>query len=74
MALYAAARSLAWAGVSVAAFVVRAAGWLEAVACGMIVVQACDAVIGVGIGDRVKTFGPAATAVLNAVVLGWLLA
>jgi hypothetical protein len=31
--------------------------WLEAVAIGMIIVQACDAAIGVTIQDRMKTFG-----------------
>jgi hypothetical protein len=31
--------------------------WPEAVAIGMIIVQACDAAIGVTIQDRMKTFG-----------------
>jgi len=31
----------------------------------VIIVQACDAVIGTTIKDRMKTFGPAGTALLN---------
>jgi len=73
LALYASARSLALVVVSVAAFPVGATAWLEAVACCMIVVQACDAAIGVTIKDRLKTFGPAATALLNLAALVWLL-
>jgi hypothetical protein len=38
----------------------------------MIIVQACDAGIGVAIKDRMKTFGPAGTAVLNLAALIWL--
>jgi len=73
LALYTSARSLALAVVSVGAFVVGATAWLEAAACCMIIVQACDAAIGVIIKDRLKTFGPAATALLNVAALVWLL-
>jgi hypothetical protein len=38
----------------------------------MIIVQVCDAVIGTTIKDRMKTFGPAGTALLNLVALIWL--
>ena len=38
----------------------------------MIIVQACDAVIGWTIKDHMKTFGPAGTAVANLAALIWL--
>ncbi len=72
LALYASARSLALAIVSVVAFSVGATAWLEAVAWCMIIVQACDAAIGVTIKNRLKVFGPAATAILNLAALVWL--
>ncbi len=73
LALYASARSLALVIVSILAFPVGATAWLEAVAWCMIIVQACDAAVGITIGDRLKTFGPAATALLNLAALTWLL-
>jgi hypothetical protein len=73
LALYTSARSLALVIVSVVAFPVGATAWLEAVAWCMIVVQACDAAIGITIKDRLKTFGPAATALFNLAGLVWLL-
>lgn len=73
LALYASARSLALVIVSVVAFPVGATVWLEAVACCMIIVQACDAAVGITINDRLRTFGPAATAFLNFAALIWLL-
>jgi hypothetical protein len=39
----------------------------------MIIVQAGDAGIGMIIKDRMKTFGPAGTALLNLAALIWLL-
>jgi hypothetical protein len=39
----------------------------------MIIVQFCDAAIGVVIEDRMKTFGPAGTALLNLAAVIWLL-
>jgi hypothetical protein len=38
----------------------------------MTIVQGIDAAIGWGAGDSTKTFGPAATAVINLAVLMWL--
>jgi hypothetical protein len=38
----------------------------------MIIVQAFDAAIGLTIKDRMKTFGPAGTAVANLAALLWL--
>ena len=73
LALYTAARSLALVIVSLLAFPVGAIAWLEAAAVGMIIVQACDAAVGVTIRDRLKTIGPAATALLNFAALAWLL-
>ncbi len=73
LALYTSARSLALAVVSLATFLAGATAWLEAVASSMIIVQACDAAIGITINDRLKTVGPAATAFLNLAALIWLL-
>ncbi len=73
MALYASARSLALVVASIVAFPIDEPAWLESVACCMIVVQACDAGIGVALADPLKTFGPAATALFNLAALGWLL-
>jgi hypothetical protein len=72
-ALYAAGRSVAFAIVSVVALLNGSIGWLEASAVGMIVVQLCDAAVGVHVRDKVKTFGPAGTAIMNMCALGWLL-
>lgn len=71
LAIYACARSLALAIVSIGPFVTGAMQWLEAVAVAMIVVQTCDAVIGFSIKDRMKTFGPAGTALANLAALIW---
>jgi len=42
-------------------------------AWSMIIVQACDAVIGGMIKDPMKTYGPAGTALLNLVAVIWLI-
>ena len=73
MALYACARSVALVLVSVVPFFTGSTSWLEAIACCMIIVQAGDAGIGMIIKDRMKTFGPAGTALLNLAALIWLL-
>jgi hypothetical protein len=73
LAFYACARSLALAIVSLVSFVNGSMSWLEAVAAAMIIVQACDAVIGVGVKDQMKTFGPAGTALANLAALVWAL-
>jgi hypothetical protein len=39
----------------------------------MILVQLADAAIGITIHDYVKTYGPAATAILNLMALVWVL-
>jgi len=72
MALYASARSMALAVASAVPFLTGSTEWLQAIAWSMIIVQACDAVIGTTIKDRMKTFGPAGTALLNLVALIWL--
>jgi|HubBroStandDraft_4_1064222.scaffolds.fasta_scaffold717798_1 hypothetical protein len=73
MALYASARSVALVLVSAAPFLTGSTQWLLAVACGMTIVQACDAVIGVTIKNRMKTLGPAGIALLNLLAAIWLL-
>ncbi|MDQ6874598.1 MAG: hypothetical protein M3042_05970 [Actinomycetota bacterium] len=70
---YAFARSLALAAVAVVAALAQSTAAVEAAALAMVLVQAGDAVIGALSRDRLKTFGPAATAAVNAVVLIWLL-
>jgi hypothetical protein len=71
-ALYACARSAALVVASAVPFLTGATQWLQAVAWSMIIVQACDAVIGLTIKDRMKTFGPAGTALLNLAAVIWL--
>ncbi|MDB5515111.1 MAG: hypothetical protein JWQ17_1869 [Tardiphaga sp.] len=73
MALYACARSLALFVASIVPFVSGSVGWLLAVAWSMIIVQGLDAVVGMTIKDNVKTFGPAATALLNLAAAIWLI-
>jgi hypothetical protein len=73
MALYACARSMALAIASAVPFLTGSTEWLQAVAWSMIIVQACDAVIGTAIKDRMKTFGPAGTALLNLAAVIWLI-
>lgn len=72
--MYAFARSLALAIVAVVALFAGSIDFVAAVALAMIIVQAADAVIGGVLRDRVKTVGPAVTAVLNLAALVWLLA
>jgi hypothetical protein len=72
-ALYTCARSVALVIVSAVPFLTGSTPWLLAIACSMIIVQICDAAIGVVIKDRMKTFGPAGTALLNLAAVIWLL-
>ncbi len=71
-AMYAAARSLALALVSLVAFLVMERDFLLAIAGVMIVVQLLDATIGYRRRDSIKTYGPAATALINMVALVWM--
>jgi hypothetical protein len=73
LAFYACARSIAFALISVCPFANHSTQWLEALASGMIVVQAIDAAIGLTIEDKMKTFGPAGTAIANLAALIWLM-
>jgi len=73
LALYAGARSMALVIASAVPFLTGSTEWLQAIAWSMIIVQACDAVIGTTIKDRMKTFGPAGTALLNLVAVIWLI-
>jgi hypothetical protein len=71
-ALYATARTLPLAAVSVVPFFHHSRSWLIALAVTLTLVQALDALIGVRIRDRKETWGPASTAVLNLAALLWL--
>jgi hypothetical protein len=72
LALYACARSIAFAIISVVPFATGWSLWLEAVAVGMIILQMLDACVGVAISDRMKTVGPAGIAFTNLAALMWL--
>jgi hypothetical protein len=74
IALYAAARSLAYAVIAAVPLALRLPLWLQAAAVGMIIVQGADALIGLTLSDRLKTLGPALTALVNAAALIWLTA
>lgn len=67
--MYAFARSLALATTAVIATLAQSEEGVAATALAMVLVQTGDAVIGGAVHDRFKTFGPAATAVVNGVVL-----
>ena len=73
IALYACARSTALTIGSAVPFLTGSNGWLQAMAWSMIIVQACDALIGGTIKDPMKTYGPAGTALLNLVAVIWLI-
>src|SRR4029078_8933686 len=69
MALYACARSMALMIVSAVPFLTGSTGWLQAMAWSMIIVQACDAVIGTTIQDPKKIYRPAHNAILKPVAV-----
>ncbi len=71
-ALYAAARSLAIAATSIVPLLNHSQSWLLAIAVVMTIVQAIDAGIGALNREPVKTYGPAAFFVLNALAIIWL--
>lgn len=73
MALYACVRSAALGIASIVSFWTGSSQWLLAVAVIMIIVQAGDALIGLRIKDHLKTFGPAATSIINLLALSWLI-
>jgi hypothetical protein len=68
---YALARSVALVVVALVAPFTGSLGFIAAAAVGMVCVQALDAVIGGVQRDRLKTIGPAITAVANAIALIW---
>ena len=72
-ALYATARALPLAAVSLVPFFHHSRPWLIALAVIMTAVQTLDALIGVRIRDRKETWGPASTAALNLAALVWLI-
>jgi hypothetical protein len=60
--------------VSAVPFFTASTPWLLAVAWSMTILQAFDAVIEMMIKDRMKTLGPAGTALLNLAAMIWLIA
>ena len=71
--MYTCARSIALAVTAVVALFARSTPFLAAVAIAMVILQAIDAIIGGILHDRLKTLGPALTALANAAALVWLL-
>lgn len=71
---YALVRSGALLGAAVVAVVAGSVPFVVAIALVMVLVQAGDAVVGFRLAHTVKTVGPAATAVVHAASLVWLLA
>jgi hypothetical protein len=71
--LYATARSIALAIVSLIPFFYHSKPFLSAIAIIMITVQAIDSFIGLKIKSLLKTYGPTVTALLNLLALMWLL-
>jgi hypothetical protein len=71
-AMYALTRSTALAIANTVLLFNHSQAWLEALATIMIIVQ-LDAVIGVKIHDKMKTYGPGATALINLAALIWFI-
>jgi hypothetical protein len=71
--MYAFARSLALLVVAIIVPFTGSVAFATAIAIAMIIVQSADAVIGVRLHDKVKTFGPAATALIGLAAVVWLL-
>ncbi|WP_245933589.1 hypothetical protein [Arthrobacter livingstonensis] len=71
--MYALARSLALVLVAIVGLLSSSIPFVAAAALAMILVQGLDAVIGARISDRLKTVGPALTAMVNAAALVWML-
>lgn len=71
---YALSRSVALTSISAVPLFGQRHDWLVAASVAMIVVQAADVIIGARVRDRLKTFGPAATAACNLALLAWYLA
>ena len=72
--MYALARSVALFIVAVIGLLSASIAFEAAAALALILVQGFDAGIGRVISDRVKTFGPAITALANVAALVWMLA
>ncbi|WP_246490566.1 hypothetical protein [Brevibacterium oceani] len=70
---YAFSRSVALLAVALTALFAGSVGFVAAAAIAMVLVQTIDAVIGAGIHDRLKTYGPALTALFNLAALVWML-
>ncbi len=68
-AMYAFTRSFALAVAATVVLFTQSPSWLRAVAFAMVLVQAGDATIGARLHDRLKTVGPALTAVANMIAL-----
>lgn len=71
---YALARSVALFAVALAGPFSGSEAFVTGIATAMIVVQALDALVGVGIRDRLKIVGPAATSLAGLACLLWMFA
>lgn len=68
---YTLARSIGLVVIAIVPLTHERPEWLVAAATAMIVVQAADTLVGIGIHDRAKTYGPAAMAGINLALLYW---
>ncbi len=67
--MYACTRSFALAAAATVVLFAQSPSWLRAVAFTMVLVQVGDAMIGARLQHRLKTIGPALTAVANLIAL-----
>lgn len=69
---YALARSIALFAVALTGLFSASEAFVAAIATAMILVQSLDALVGVGLHDRVKTFGPAIMSLVGLATLLWM--
>ena len=69
---YALARSISLFAVALTGLFSASEAFVAAVATAMILVQSLDALVGVGLHDRVKTFGPAIMSLVGLATLLWM--
>ncbi len=72
-AFYASSRSIALAIACLIPFIYHSKPLLIEIAVTMIIVQLLDAAIGISIKNKMKTYGPALTALINLFAVIWIL-
>jgi hypothetical protein len=71
--LYICARSLPLAGLAVVPFFYHSRPYLVAIAIAITLLQALDAVVGVKRRNKMETFGPAGSSIVNLAAITWLI-